>query len=345
MFRKYTTGAYSSFYTLDVGYMVTPKVYDPATVKCIIGCHGHGGTGFQYGVGPLNIHTDALAAAGYIVFGIDHARINSYGDPDAMGAITDAYFYLMGQLGQAGNTKVGLMGWSMGGLTALNWTKKNPTYAAATWVFNPATDLRFLHDSNAVYPPTYSLGGASATQGSAIYSPEIDTAFATSTTASAAYTIPALGGAGITITTPTNGTRSFNDGLVAGNYATTGGVNFTYTGKTANTLINCISTTASTIAVASGQAITAAYAGQRFGHSPYDDYASYRSLPGRIMVAQANDDTTVPPMMNLDPTNGFVGKVADARVTSYSANLTGGHTLGVSNVPPIDVVNFYKANL
>jgi pimeloyl-ACP methyl ester carboxylesterase len=344
-FRKYTIGAYSSFYTQDIGYMVTPKVYDPATVKVIIGCHGHGGNGFQYGLPPLAPHVDALANAGYIVYGIDHARINSWGDPDAMGAITDAYNAIIGGLGQtAGTTMIGLMGWSMGGLTALQWQKKFPGLVKANWVWNPASDPRFFHDSAGAYTPPYPIGGAGASQGNAGYSSEIDSTYGATTTAAAAYTIPAVGGAGITINTATDGARGFADGLTAGIQATTGGVAFTYTGKTFSTLTGCVSTTAATIAVANGQTISATYAQQIAGYNPYNDYVMFRALPGKIMVSQANDDNTVPPGMNIDATNGFVARVNDPKVTSYGT-ITGGHVASLTNTPTTDVVNFYKANL
>lgn len=343
-FRKYGTGQYSTFYTVDIGYMVTPKNYDPATVKFIIGCHGHGGTGFQYGLPPLDGHVNALADAGYIVYGIDHARINSWGDPDAMSAISDAYAYMLTYLGQTGSPKCGMMGWSMGGLTALNWVRKNPTLVAAAWAWNPATDVRYYRDASGLYTPAYSIGGLT-NQGNATYASEINTTYAPSTTAVGTYTIPALGGAGITVTTATNAGRSFSD-ATAGAQATTGGVAFTYTSKTNSTLVGCISTTSSTIAVANAQTITATYTQQIAGYSPYVDFASFRSLAGspKIKISQANDDTTVPPMMNLDATNGFIAKVADANVTNYGT-ITGGHVLSISNTPTADVVNFYKANL
>lgn len=338
-YRKYTIGQYSSFYTLDIGYMVTPKKYDPATVKFIIGCHGHGGSGFSYGLGPLIQHVDALAEAGYIVYGIDHARINSWGDPDAMSAISDAYSFMVSYLGQTGSPKCGIMGWSMGGLTALNWIRKNSTLVSAGWVFNPASDVRYFRDTSGLYTPPYSTTGLS-NQGS--YVSEINTTYAPSTTANGGFAIPASGGAGITVNVATNGARSFSDGT-AGATATVNGFNFTYTGKTNSSLTGCVST-GSGIVVVNGNTISATYAQQIAGYSPYIDYLGFKNMPGgpKLMISQANDDATVPPAAMLSVPDGFIAKVNDPNVLNYGT-ITGGHVVSLLNTPPTEVVNFYKA--
>lgn len=347
--RRYMKeGIYSTNYPTDVSYLITPPNFvASAASRCVIFCHGHGGTGYQAVFPPVEQHTTALAAAGYCVYGIDHARINSWGDPDAMTAIDNAYTYITTTLGIT-NTKIGLLGWSMGGVTALNWTRRNPSKVSACWVFNPATDLRFFHDAGGAYTPTYSIGGA--TQGT--YTAELDTTFTPTTAAVGAYTIPAVGGAGITITITTGTGKSFadgnNNGVVGKPQATTGAVAFTYTSKTISSLIGCVSTTAGTIAVANAQAITtgATYTQQLTGYSPWPEATSWTSTGVPIMVCQASDDVAVAPNMNIDGTNGWVAKVNDAtNVKLRSPNPTGGHTTSVSSVPAAELVAWFAARL
>lgn len=342
--RTYTVGAYSSTYPTDVGYLVQPVPMVPsATSSIVIGCHGHGATGFQFGQQPLEPHVTALAQAGISVLGIDHARINSWGDPDAMRALDDAYAYVQ-TLGYT-KAKVGLLGWSMGGATALNWAKRNPTKVGAAWLFNPVTDLRFFRDNSGAYTPAYSIGGATGGN----YTSEINTTFASSSAAVGAYTIPALGQAGITMTITTGTGKSFadghNSGVVGLPQATINAVAFTYTSKTDNTLVGCVSTTGSTIAVTNGMAITSSYAAQSNGYRVRDEPAAWRGIGVKIKVCQASDDTVVAPAMNTDATLGFVSLVNDPNVTLRSPAPTGGHTNSIAAVPVSEVASFFAANL
>lgn len=346
-YRKFTVGAYSSRYTTDWGYLVMPSNHVPSGAsRVIIGCHGRGGNALTFGVGPVDIPVNALVDAGYVVLGVDHARINSWGDADSMRALDDAYAYLA-TLGMT-NTKVGLLAWSMGGIVGLNWLKRNPQKVACMWAWNPATNLRYYRDAAGAYTPTYGLGGAAASQGA--YTTEINGNFAPTTTAVGTYTIPALGGVGITIThaalTIGNMFADANNSAQVGlPYATTGGVDFTYTSKTDTSLIGCVSTTASTIAVANAQAITGAYAGQTKATDPWVEAAFIGGLGIPIRIAQASDDTTVPPEQNIHASAGFVARAANPNVTLRGPNPIGGHVMGIPNVPSSELVSFYKASL
>jgi hypothetical protein len=349
--RRYLPlGAYSARYTTDIGWLATPKDFVASSAsRCIIGGHGRGGNGFSYGQYPLLGHVNALVDAGYVVFGVDHARINSWGDPDSARAIDDAYTYVTSTLGIS-NTKIGLMGWSMGGTTVINWAKRNVAKTACVWAWNPATDLRWFAEASGSYTPTYSSSPATG-QGEATRASELTGAYAVSTTASGAYTIPAsTDPTGITITHAalTIG-NYFADGNNSANVgkplATVNGVAFTYESRTGTTLVGCRSTTGSTISVTNGMAITATYAQQSAAYQPWNEAAYIGGLGLPIKIAQASDDTTVPPGMNGSGATGFVGRAANANVTLRT--MTGGHTGGVApaNVPASEVVSFYQTHL
>lgn len=347
MKRLYTTGKYSALYPSDIGYLVTPTICTPATTKVIIGCHGRGGNGFNtVGSYPMEAHCTALVRAGYALFGVDHARINSWGDPDAMRALDDAYTYVTSTLGFS-TTKVGLDGWSMGGATALNWAKRNASKVACMWLWNPVTDLRWFRDASGAYTPAYSNG--SATQGA--YTSEINTTFGPSSAAVGAYTIAALGGAGITMTITTNTGMSFADGSNSGvaglPQATINARAFTYTSKTDSTLIGCVATTGSTIAVTNGMAITSSYAAQSNGYRMRDELVAYKGIfDGGVkgLICQCSDDVTVAPAMNNDATQGFKALVNSTNLTLRSSAPTGGHTNSIATVPASEVVAFFRAN-
>lgn len=116
------------------------------THPAVLCCHGHGGDSGQFqpfgktGSSP-GWHAWNLAMAGYLVLAVDHgaAPHAEWSNQSAMDRLTDAYNYAMAQGAKPG--KVGLFGWSMGGLTALNWIKRNPTLAACAWLWAAVTDL------------------------------------------------------------------------------------------------------------------------------------------------------------------------------------------------------------
>lgn len=344
--RKHTVGRYSSLYPNDMAMLTTPPGWIPSsTSRIIIGCHGRGGTATQYSDPPIEQHVLGLVNAGYAVLGVDHARINSWGDPDAMRALDDAYTYATTTLGVT-NTKVGFMGWSMGGGTALNWIKRNPAKVSCAWLWNPLTDLRFFRDAAGAYTPAYPLGGAT-TQGT--FTTEINAVYASTNTVATTQTIPASGGAGVTLAMNAFSVGNVfadghNNAVVGKPQATVNGTAFTYTGKTDTSLTGCVSTTASTITATAGLAVTSSYATQSNGYRIQDEVAQWAANGVTIKICQASDDTTVPPGQNTDVTNGFVARVNSSNVTARTAP-TGGHINSILNVPASEVVAFYTANL
>lgn len=131
------------------------------TRKLVIMLHGHGGNSIQFqtnGNWSLGQHIAALTDKGYVCVGIDAGGPNGWGGATAMAAIDACYTYFITG-GRCLGPKVGIQGWSMGGLTGLNWIKRNPAKVAFGGLWAPATDLQYHH----------AQGGATAT--------EIDTAY------------------------------------------------------------------------------------------------------------------------------------------------------------------------
>lgn len=135
----------------------------------IIALHGHGGAAIQYQPGGvLPNHAEALANAGYIFLSIDTGS-TSWSTDAVMNVITDAVNWVSSKV-KAG--KIGLMGYSMNGAGALNWTKRNPLNVACVWLWNPLLDLDWAHSTVGYVPPQ---GGADANV--AGWTTELDAAF------------------------------------------------------------------------------------------------------------------------------------------------------------------------
>lgn len=139
--------------------------------------HGHGATSLQY----LQYHDKTfapgyfawmLAREGYRVMAIDDAGITTWGDQASTDRINDAITWLQDPAkGGAAAGKVGMMGWSMGGLAALNWLDRNPAKHGCSWLWCPATDVDFFHNGSYVAP--YPMGTVTPGQ----YAAEIDAAY------------------------------------------------------------------------------------------------------------------------------------------------------------------------
>lgn len=114
----------------------------------IIVLHGHAGDATTTEEGALvdqNGWLTALARAGFVVIGIDAGGPATWSDPAAMSAVDAAYSY-------TSRSKVGLLGYSMGGLVALNWIKRNTTKVKCALLIEPCTDLTWA------YTDPYSAG-------------------------------------------------------------------------------------------------------------------------------------------------------------------------------------------
>lgn len=151
--------------------------------------HGHGGDSSQFEpfgqstITAPGYHTWQLAEAGYIMGSIDAGGGTTWGNATAMSRATDGYTWLTTTAG-AKTGKIGIMAWSMGGLAALNWIKRNPTLVAGALLWEPVTDLDWAN-STAGYTPAY--GGSVANNGT--WSTEIAAAYNPYSTASTGYRV------------------------------------------------------------------------------------------------------------------------------------------------------------
>lgn len=112
----------------------------------IVALHGRTGDCLQYApyANKLSIgyFADLLAREGFRVLAIDDMGGTDWGSQDSTARINDAVTYLQGA-GGAKAGKVGIMGWSMGGIAALNWIDQNVAKHACSWLWCPCSDLEW----------------------------------------------------------------------------------------------------------------------------------------------------------------------------------------------------------
>jgi alpha-beta hydrolase superfamily lysophospholipase len=152
--------------------VIRQRMYQASgSARGIILLHGHGADAMTWQVGTgIGDFAQSLAAAGFLIQSIDAGGPSAWSNSSSMTAITNAYNRLVGSLGAASG-KVGIMGWSMGGLAGLNWMKRNPTLVGGAWLWAPCTDLDWAHRTSG-YTPAYSYFTAGSS-----YQAEIDTAY------------------------------------------------------------------------------------------------------------------------------------------------------------------------
>lgn len=118
----------------------------------IICLHGRGGNCLQYTPYPnklsIGYFANVLAQEGFRVLAIDDMGGVDWGSQDSTDRINDAVTYLQGA-GGARAGEVGIMGWSMGGIAALNWIDQQPIKFGCAWLWCPATDLAWAHSQAA----------------------------------------------------------------------------------------------------------------------------------------------------------------------------------------------------
>lgn len=127
----------------------------------ILAIHGHGGTAFageQGGLMDQGGHLRALSQSGYAVLSVDagvgvHGTAG-WGSPNVMSSLDAAFAFI-------GRPQVGIVGYSMGGLSTLNWVKRNAAKVAAVWLWEPCTDLAWA-DSLPGYAPSYGLANSAS---------------------------------------------------------------------------------------------------------------------------------------------------------------------------------------
>lgn len=129
------------------------------TSRGIVYHHGRGGTWKDIQPGAIQYQQQALAEAGFIVVAPDDAG-NLWSNPAAMTNVDVLVNWMrtatttQGAPSTAGlgckTDKVAMLGYSMGGLTVLNYIKRNPTKVIAAQLFEPATNLDAF-EANATY--------------------------------------------------------------------------------------------------------------------------------------------------------------------------------------------------
>lgn len=129
-------------------------------LRPIICQHGHGGDYLQIEQGRAFAgHPEYWADRGYVVGCISTG--DQWASAAAMTALTNLANYLNNTVGAAG--KIGMAGWSMGGLHVMRWYLENPTRVAVGWVVSPALDLdadeanaSWTAEIDAIYGGTHS---------------------------------------------------------------------------------------------------------------------------------------------------------------------------------------------
>ena len=117
----------------------------------ILAVHGHGAsaTTFQPGSSSCFRLAYELAKSRFTVLSIDAGGGSGWADDDVMAAMTAGADYLRDYFKT--DPVINLLGWSMGGLSVLNWMKRNPTRVRRCVAFAPATDIAYFHASGGAY--------------------------------------------------------------------------------------------------------------------------------------------------------------------------------------------------
>lgn len=136
--------------------------------RLVLCLHGRGGDSTQFNGAfyLLHQHLMALVAAGYTCLSISAGGPFTWGNDAAMAAISSAVAWAQGSAagaphrpGAAGG-KIAVMGWSMGGLNALNWVKRNPSLVSSLWCWAPALNLGYFRGVYAEVNTAYGGAGS-----------------------------------------------------------------------------------------------------------------------------------------------------------------------------------------
>lgn len=318
------------------------------TSRLVLYNHGHGATSSQFGMntGPGS-GAMALARTGrYVVLSIDGGPTTAeWGCGMNMEACRDAVTWARANGAKAGKYAAG--GWSMGGLTTLNWLRRD-TQCMGAWLWVPAIDLSYFN-SDAGYVPDYG----SPLPANATWTAEISAnpggAYRAFTNTTAAVTIPAFGtpiGQGVTI--PVQGAQRFNDGLfsrgrplisIGGNI---GG--FPTYGRKDNTNFYDVIAAGVAMDIPSGSTAIQNYGGSDLGYDPYSEFTDFTPAafgPTRkVALALTSDDGTIPPAM----ADAWLAKVANPNIAPTAKSKTlGNHTLMFQYYTDAEIVAFYDS--
>lgn len=317
---EYSLGTYAAG---EGQYLIVNKETPrDGTRRGILCLHGHGADatvftpGAQSNTFAVGNHARALAEAGFIVLSIDAGGPAPWANDPSMTAITAAHTWLTGA-GGAKTGVVGLVAWSMGGLNAFNWAKRNPATVSAMELFAPVTDLDYFH-------------------GLANFQTDIDIAYSGQTTTAS--------GSGTVNSTPSAVNVASTSGFAASGQFGIGVPNTTglvsYTGTTGTSFTGCTMT--GSFAYSTGTKISRIgdYTTNSVGHNPIADAASYASLSIPTRIYHGSADATVP----LSQSQNFITAAGNG---SFSlTTLTGaGHTNLFGYFSTTDTQQFFLANL
>lgn len=317
----------------------------------IIGLHGHGANSLQFGVGAYAFspgsHTRALVEAGFIHLGIDGGGAAPFANDKTIQRFLDAYRFLVGVLGC--HPEVGLHGWSMGGLSALNILARYPQLIACAWLWVPLLDLRWARSDAG-----YAAPGSGAFPNNSTYNTEIDAAYAPSTVSIGYATEDWGAGTNISGTiyaaannTPMRvhvaSTEGFDDAIVGGpaNFTVNGNA-ATYTRKDATTFYGVVSTGANFGIPNGGATVAQTWNQLRNHYSPMSIPSTFQGKGVDVCYALASDDTVIPPVQ----ADTWLAGVNDPRhFLRPGGKVTGGHTGLFGNIPYGEVVDFFTSHV
>lgn len=152
MNRISTEYAVAAYLANESHLLIRSDGYDRGQgLRGIIAIHGRGATSTVWTPGNfVGDHAKYLAIGGNLVLSIDAGGPATWANDASMTAVSSAFTYLTTTLGCM-TDKVCLLGWSMGGLVALNWLKRNPSKVKNIVMFAPALDMDYFYDNNATY--------------------------------------------------------------------------------------------------------------------------------------------------------------------------------------------------
>lgn len=118
--------------------------------------HGHGADAYTWRphtMGPGR-QTRVLAEYGWVVVSDDFGGTTPWSNDAALADADVVYGFATGAATQfAPNCMdvIDIMGWSMGGLTALNWIRRNASKIHRAVLWAPATQIAYFHGQNSGY--------------------------------------------------------------------------------------------------------------------------------------------------------------------------------------------------
>ena len=339
-------GLYSTRYVTDQSTLLLPRNWaqrkGTSQAYGILLAHGLGMTSDKYGMGrDAGDHPRAWADAGFAVLAVDHARINSFGDPDAFDALDDAYTYLTTTIGC--QSAIGVMDWSMGGNVMWTWRRKNAAKIACHLSFAPLLDLDWARPTGG-----YTFGwGDFATYPSLNYAASIDPPFTPTPTVNGGVTVPqtpssitvtinnAIGNMPADPTLSPNGYNSFWTG------AARTGREIRYTTRDDTHLYGAYTPSGGTLALTNGQTLYGAYTDQSVGYRAIQHLADFaaQTIPTRII--HNSDDASIPQAQ----TNYAIAQINTSYVKMWSPLPGGGHTGMWALMDVNDTTNFWRTYL